>query len=88
MEESFLLYEWKLIYLKSMFHINVQGEPYLHIDGDMLVVPGATKYTARVLVFDSQEGTLKRVRDLVHRKLWLLSAVIGHDLYLEYNAKQ
>ena len=43
----------------------------------MLVVPGATKYTARVLVFDSQEGTLKRVRDLVHRKLWLLSAVIG-----------
>ena len=54
-----------------------QGEPYLHIDGDMLVVPGATKYTARVLVFDSQEGTLKRVRDLVHRKLWLLSAVIG-----------
>ena len=43
----------------------------------MLVVPGATKYTARVLVFDSQEGTLKRIRDLVHRKLWLLSAVIG-----------
>ena len=44
----------------------------------MLVVPGATKYTARVLVFDSQEGTLKRIRDLVHRKLWLLSAVIGN----------
>ena len=58
--------------------VNPQGEPYLHIDGDMLVVPGATKYTARVLVFDSQEGTLKRIRDLVHRKLWLLSAVIGN----------
>ena len=42
-----------------MFHVNVQGEPYLHIDGNMLVVPGAAKYTAWVLVFDSQEGTLK-----------------------------
>ena len=42
-----------------------------------MVVPGATKYTARVLVYDVRTQTVARLRDLVHRQHWVLGAVIG-----------
>ena len=54
-----------------------EGQPYLHLAGDLLVVPGATKYTARVLLYDRQERTLHRVRDLVHTKVWVVGAHLG-----------
>ena len=49
-----------------------EGQPYLHLVGDLLVVPGATKYTARLLLYDRQAGSLHRVRDLVHTKVWVV----------------
>ena len=54
-----------------------EGQPYLHLEEDLMVVPGATKYTARLLLYNRQEGTLHRLRDLVHTKVWVVGAVIG-----------
>ena len=42
-----------------------------------MVVPGRTKHTARVLMFDPRSQTMGRVRDLVHRKHWVLGAYLG-----------
>ena len=56
-----------------------EGQPYLHMESDLLVVPGATKYTARVLLYDREAGTLHRVRDLVHTKVWVVGAHIGQQ---------
>ena len=54
-----------------------QGEPYLHVVNNLMVVPGMTKHTARVLMFDPRSQTMDRVRDLVHRKHWVLGAYLG-----------
>ena len=55
----------------------IQGEPYLNVENNLVVVPGATKYTARVLVYDVRTQTVARLRDLVHRQHWVPGAVIG-----------
>lgn len=57
--------------------IMFQGEPYLHVVNNLMVVPGLTKYTARVLMFDPRGKVVTRVRDLVHRQHWVLGAYIG-----------
>ena len=44
---------------------------------NLMVVPGMTKHTARVLMFDPRSQTMGRVRDLVHRKHWVLGAYLG-----------
>ena len=54
-----------------------QGEPYLHVDEDVLVVPGDAKYVCRVLVYDRYTKSLASVRDLDHKKYWVLGAFIG-----------
>ena len=56
-----------------------QGQPYLHLEADLVVVPGATKHTARLLLYNREEGTLHRVRDLVHTKVWVVGAHIGQQ---------
>ena len=56
-----------------------EGQPYLHLAADLMVVPGATKYTARLLLYDRQAGSLHRVRDLVHTKVWVVGAHIGQQ---------
>lgn len=57
--------------------IMFQGEPYLHVVNNLMVAPGLTKYTARVLMFDPRGKVVTRVRDLVHRQHWVLGAYIG-----------
>ena len=37
-----------------------------------MVLPGLTKYTARLLLYDREERSLHRVRDLVHTKVWVV----------------
>ena len=44
---------------------------------NLMVLPGLTKYTTRVLMFDPRNKVVSRVRDLVHRQLWVLGAYIG-----------
>ena len=45
---------------------------------NLMVLPGLTKYTARVLMFDPRNKVrVSRVRDLVHRQHWVLGAYIG-----------
>ena len=67
--------EVTLLLSSSSHHVS-QGQPYLHLEGDMMVLPGATKYTARLLIYDRQEERLCRVRDLVHTKVWVVGAHI------------
>ena len=65
--------------------IMFQGEPYLHVVNNLMVVPGLTKYTARVLMFDPKSKVVTRVRDLVHRQHWVLGAYIGQYKHREIN---
>ena len=65
--------------------IMFQGEPYLHVVNNLMVVPGLTKYTARVLMFDPRSKVVTRVRDLVHRQHWVLGAYIGQYKHREIN---
>ena len=57
-----------------------EGQPYLHMEGDLMVVPGATKYTARVLLYHREEERVGRVRDLVHTKVWVVGAFIQKEM--------
>lgn len=52
------------------------GEPYLHVENDLLVVPGDTKYLCRLLLYNRNSGTVTGVRDLDHKRYWVLGAYI------------
>ena len=51
-----------------------QGEPYLHVEEDVIVVPGDAKCVSRVLLYNRETRTVKCVRDLDHKKYWVLGA--------------
>ena len=51
-----------------------QGEPYLHVEGDCMVVPGDAKCVSRVLLYNRATRTVQGVRDLDHKKFWVLGA--------------
>jgi len=54
-----------------------QGEPYLHVEDDVLVVPGDSKCVCRVLLYDKYTNNISCVRDLDHKKYWVLGAHLG-----------
>jgi len=53
-----------------------KGEPYLHVENDLLVVPGDTKYLCRLLLYHRTSGNITGVRDLDHKRYWVLGAYI------------
>ena len=65
-----------------------KGEPFLHVENDLIVAPGATKYVCRVLFYDKVNRAVSRVRDLVHRSYWVLGAYLegGSVLTLSVSA--
>ena len=61
---------------------SVQGEPYLHVEEDVMVVPGDAKCVCRVLLYDREAGAVHCVRELDHKKYWVLGAHLEHTRLL------
>ena len=59
-----------------------QGEPYLHVEEDVMVVPGDAKCVSRVLLYDREAGAVHCVRELDHKKYWVLGAHLEHTRLL------
>lgn len=75
---------WDKLSWKVVGRVNYwsEGEPYLHVEGNLIVAPGATKYTSRVLIYDREQKVVKKIKDLIHRKMWVLGAYIENDKVL------
>ena len=59
-----------------------QGEPYLHVEGDCIAVPGDAKCVSRVLLYNKVTRTVQGVRDLDHKKFWVLGAQLENTRLL------
>jgi len=53
-----------------------QGEPYLHVEANIVAIPGDSQHVTRLLVYTPEKNTMKGFRDLSHGRHWVLGAYL------------